>query len=122
MAMGFDGVDEPLSEHGAELPVELVRTLLGLLRNRLGLETAWLSSFRDGVQTFEVLDGEADAIGLSSGDRASLFDSYCVRVIDGRLPGIIPDTSANQTTDGLPITREFGLGAYVGVPVIDRNG
>ncbi|PND58767.1 diguanylate phosphodiesterase [Mycobacterium sp. ENV421] len=120
--MGFDGVDEPLAERGAELPVELVRTLLGLLRNRLGLETAWLSSFRDGAQVFEVLDGEADTIGLSSGDRASLFDSYCVRVIDGRLPGIIPDTSANQTTDTLPITSEFGLGAYVGVPVLNRSG
>ncbi len=122
---GFDGgVDEPLAEHGgAELPVELVRTLLSLLRNRLGLETAWLSSFRDGVQTFEVLDGETESIGLSAGDRASLFDSYCVRVIDGRLPGIIPpDTSANQTTAGLPITREFGLGAYVGVPVLNRSG
>jgi diguanylate cyclase (GGDEF)-like protein/PAS domain S-box-containing protein len=120
--MGFDGVDEPLGGDGADIPVELVRSLLSLLRSRLGLETAWLSSFRDGMQTFEVLDGDSDAIGLSSGDRASLFDSYCVRVIDGRLPGIVPDTSANQTTDTLPITREFGLGAYVGVPVLNRNG
>lgn len=120
--MGFDGVDEPLGGDGAEIPVELVRSLLSLLRSRLGLETAWLSSFRDGMQTFEVLDGDSDAIGLSAGDRASLFDSYCVRVIDGRLPGIVPDTSANQITDALPLTREFGLGAYVGVPVLNRDG
>ncbi len=116
------GVDEPIGDDGVEIPVELVRSLLSLLRSRLGLETAWLSSFRDGMQTFEVLDGDTDTIGLSSGDRASLFDSYCVRVIDGRLPGIVPDTSANQTTDALPVTREFGLGAYVGVPVLNRNG
>ncbi|AKK30015.1 diguanylate phosphodiesterase [Mycobacterium sp. EPa45] len=120
--MRFEGVDEPLADDGPEIPVELIRTLLGLLRSRLGLETAWLASFRDGMQTFEVLDGDTDAVSFTSGDRASLFDSYCVRVIDGRLPGIIPDTRANQTTDALPVTREFGLGAYVGVPVLNRNG
>jgi diguanylate cyclase (GGDEF)-like protein/PAS domain S-box-containing protein len=120
--MRFEGVDEPLADDGPEIPVELVRTLLSLLRSRLGLETAWLASFRDGMQTFEVLDGDTDAIGFKSGDSASLFDSYCVRVIDGRLPGIIPDTRADQTTDALPVTHEFGLGAYVGVPVLNRNG
>lgn len=122
MAMRFDGVGESVAEDGPEIPVDLVRALLGLLRSRLGLETAWLSSFRDGMQTFEVLDGDADSMGLSSGDRASLFDSYCVRVIDGRLPGIIPDTRANQITDALPVTRDLNLGAYVGVPVLNRNG
>lgn len=122
MAMRFEGVDEPLADDGPEIPVELVRTLLSLLRSRLGLETAWLASFRDGMQTFEVLDGDTDAVGFKSGDSASLFDSYCVRVIDGRLPGIIPDTRADQTTDALPVTHEFGLGAYVGVPVLNRNG
>jgi diguanylate cyclase (GGDEF)-like protein/PAS domain S-box-containing protein len=120
--MRFEGVDEPLADDGPEIPVELVRTLLSLLRSRLGLETAWLASFRDGMQTFEVLDGDTDAVGFKSGDSASLFDSYCVRVIDGRLPGIIPDTRADQTTDALPVTHEFGLGAYVGVPVLNRNG
>ncbi len=120
--MRFDGADEPLAEDGPGIPVDVIRTLLSVLRSRLGLETAWLSSFHDGMQTFEVLDGDADAVGLSSGDRASLFDSYCVRVIDGRLPGIVPDTRANQTTAALPVTREFELGAYVGVPVLNRNG
>jgi diguanylate cyclase (GGDEF)-like protein/PAS domain S-box-containing protein len=122
MVMRFEGVGEPLAEDGPEIPVELVRTLLGLLRTRLGLDTAWLSSFREGIQTMEVLDGDADAVNLSAGDQSSLSDSYCVRVIDGRLPGIIPDTTANQTTAALPVTGEWNLGAYVGVPVLSPNG
>ena len=120
--MRFSGDDQPLSDDGPEIPVELVRTLLGLLRTRLGLDTAWLSSFGDGMQTFEVLDGDADAVNLSPGDRVLLSDSYCVRVIDGRLPAVIPDTTANQTTDALSITRELNLGAYVGVPVLSPGG
>jgi diguanylate cyclase (GGDEF)-like protein/PAS domain S-box-containing protein len=120
--MRFEGEGEPLSDDGPEIPVELIRTLLGLLRTRLGLDTAWLSSFRDGMQTMEVLDGDVDAVNVSTGDRAPLADSYCVRVIDGRLPAIIPDTAANQTTAALPVTGEWNLGAYVGVPVLSPTG
>lgn len=120
--MHVDGVDKALADGEPDIPVDLVRTLLGVLRSRLGLDTAWLSCFRDGMQVFEVLDGDAEALGLSSGERSSLSGSYCVRVIDGRLPAVIPDTIANQTTAALPITRELGLGAYVGVPVLDADG
>ncbi|MBX7454280.1 EAL domain-containing protein [Mycolicibacterium sp. 3033] len=106
----------------SETPVDLIRTMLSVLRRRLGLETAWLSSFRDDVQVFEVLDGNPEAMGLSCGAGASLAGSYCVRVIDGRLPSVIPDTSVNETTAILPITGELDLGAYVGVPVVGPDG
>ncbi|WP_425005437.1 EAL domain-containing protein [Mycolicibacterium sp. S3B2] len=106
----------------SETPVDLIRTMLSVLRRRLGLETAWLSSFRDDVQVFEVLDGNPEAMGLSCGAVASLAGSYCVRVIDGRLPSVIPDTSVNETTAILPITGELDLGAYVGVPVVGPDG
>ncbi|CAN3127159.1 EAL domain-containing protein [Mycobacterium sp. smrl_JER01] len=104
-----------------EVPVELVRTLLGTLRQRLGMEAAWLTVFDDRAQTVEVLDGDATALGISTGHRSSLSESYCVRVIDGRLPAVIPDTSANQITAAMPITHETGIAAYVGVPVRARG-
>jgi diguanylate cyclase (GGDEF)-like protein/PAS domain S-box-containing protein len=102
--------------------LEVVQTLLGLVRRHLGLDTAWLSSFCDGVQVFEVLDGDVQAVGLSPGDQLSLSGSYGVRVMDGRLPAVIPDTSANKTAARLPMTRQLGLGAYVGVPVFGTDG
>lgn len=120
-AMLVDGAGG-LPSAESETPVDLIRTMLSVLRRRLGLETAWLSSFRDDVQVFEVLDGNAEAIGLSCGAGASLAGSYCVRVIDGRLPSVIPDTSVNETTAILPITGELDLGAYVGVPVLGPDG
>ena len=120
-AMLVDGAGGlPAAE--SETPVDLIRTMLSVLRRRLGLETAWLSSFRDDVQVFEVLDGNPEAMGLSRGAGASLAGSYCVRVIDGRLPSVIPDTSVNETTPILPITGELDLGAYVGVPVLGPDG
>ncbi|MCV7413092.1 diguanylate phosphodiesterase [Mycobacterium florentinum] len=120
--MGAEGQGaHPASEEPAN-SLELVRTLLGLLRHRLGLETAWIASFYQGMQVFEVIDGDTDALGVSPGDRSSLSGSYSVRVIDGRLPAVIPDTSADRTASVLPRTHKLGLGAYVGVPLLGPDG
>ncbi|MGE2832672.1 EAL domain-containing protein [Mycobacterium sp. SMC-4] len=120
--MPSDLVRQRLVADQPEIPVDVVRTLLGVLRQRLGLDTAWLSSFRDGMQVIEVLEGDSDALGLSLGKRSQLSETYCVRVIDGRLPAVIPSTSTNQIAASLPITDESGIGAYVGVPVCGRDG
>jgi diguanylate cyclase (GGDEF)-like protein/PAS domain S-box-containing protein len=123
--MTADHLDEiglrfsPTSPEGS---IDAVRALLGFLRRRLDLDVAWLSPFHDDDLIFEVLDGDAAALGLSAGDRIGLSGSYCIRVVDGRLPAVIPDTAANQTTRELTVTRDLGLGAYVGVPVQDNDG
>lgn len=120
--MRVNGTDERLAEAETEVPAELIRTLLSVLRSRLGLDTAWLSTFNDGSLVYEVLDGDAEALGLSPGSRLSLLGSYCVRVVDGRLPSVIADTSANEMTASLAITRDLGVGSYVGVPVLGPDG
>lgn len=120
--MWVDEAGGRLVDDQAEIPADLVRTLLSVLRQRLGLDAAWLSSFTDGAQVIEVLDGNTDNMGLAPGQRSPLSETYCVRVIDGRLPAVIPDTSSNRTTAVLPITREYNLGAYVGVPVLGAVG
>lgn len=111
-----------VTEEHESSSLDVIQALLGLLRRRLGLDAAWLSSFCDGMQAFEVLDGDAEALGLSIGDQLSLSGSYGVRVIDGRLPAVIPDTSANKSATVLPMTRQLGIGAYVGVPVVRADG
>ena len=122
VAMGAERQDaHPPSDEPAN-SVELVRTLLGLLRLRLDLDTAWIASFRQGMQVVEAIDGDTDILGWSPGDRSSLTGSYSVRVIDGRLPAVIPDTSADKTASVLPRTHKLGLGAYVGVPLLGADG
>lgn len=120
--MGAEEQIANASGHEPADPADLVHTLLGLLRRRLGLDTAWVASFSSGMQVFEVVDGDARALGLSPGDRSSLSGSYSVRVIDGRLPAVIPDTSADKTASVLQKTREWGVGAFVGVPLLGPDG
>lgn len=116
--MRVDEVDGHLVDDQPEDPVELVQTLLGFLRRRLRLDAAWLSSFDEGMEVVEMVDGGIDSLCISPGLRWVLADSYCVRVMDGRLPAVIPDTAANRTTAVLPITRDMSIGAYAGVPVL----
>lgn len=120
--MSLEQVNLGFTAERPEIPVDLARTLLGVVRQRLGLDTAWLSSFHDGMQIIEVLDGNANSLDVSPGQRSHLSESYCVRVIDGRLPAVIPDTAANKITAALPITRVANIGAYVGVPVLGHGG
>jgi diguanylate cyclase (GGDEF)-like protein/PAS domain S-box-containing protein len=120
--MVVDGGGGHLPPGQPESTVNLVRTLLAFLRRRLGLDAAWLSTFDDGMEVIRVLDGDADVPGISLGRQVVLSESYCVRVVDGRLPAVIGDTSANQITSALSITRDWNLGAYVGVPVFGPGG
>ncbi|PRC45325.1 diguanylate phosphodiesterase, partial [Mycobacterium sp. ITM-2017-0098] len=91
--MHAGGVSSHPIEDQPESPVELVQTLLSFLRRRLGLDVAVLSSFDDGMEVVEIADGGIDDRCISPGLRWVLADSYCVRVIDGRLPAVIPDAA-----------------------------
>lgn len=91
--------------------------LLDVVRRRLGMEFAWVSTFGDGCQVFDVVNGDADRFDLRAGDSGDIDGSFCVRVLDGRIPNIVRDTSDNEATADLDVTREMGVGSYIGVPV-----
>ncbi len=100
----------------------LVRQILGIARHRLGVELTWMSRFEDGQQVFTVLDGDADGFGLTPGDSSPLEGSFCIRVLDGRLPNSVPDAAHHPETAGLDVTEALGIGRYVGVPVRQAGG
>ena len=44
-------------------------------------------------------------------------DTYCHRLLTGRLSNIVRDTNADHQLRELPITRAARVGAYIGVPL-----
>lgn len=120
--MRSGGLAGGLDEVNSEASAALIRTLLGFLRRRLKLDFAWIASFRDGVYVIDEFDGEP-GVGDPVADRVvSISDSYGVRVIDGRLPAVVPDTTLNQTAAALSITAEVGVGSYIGAPIHGSDG
>ncbi|WP_307874376.1 sensor domain-containing phosphodiesterase [Frankia nepalensis] len=103
-------------------PDEAVSWLLSLARRHLRMDLSWLSRFTPDLQIIEALHGDAASFRLSPGTATSFCESYCARVLDGRLPPVIPNARTDERTAPLPITDEFGIGAYVGAPVVLDDG
>jgi EAL domain-containing protein (putative c-di-GMP-specific phosphodiesterase class I) len=111
-----------MTPSGSRSDDDTVRRVLELARSFLHMEVAWLSRLHGGQQLITHVDTEDPARPPQPGSAHALADSYCLRVLDGRLPRVIPDSSANPVARDLPSTRRFSIGAYVGVPVRAADG
>lgn len=93
-----------------------VRRLLETARARTGMEVAWLSRLAEGRQSYWYTAGGRPA-GPDEGSSGPADGSYCQRLLDGRLPPLVPDAAGDPRTAALPATRELAIGSYIGVPV-----
>lgn len=95
----------------------VVKRALQAIRSHLGMEVAYLSQIVDDQSVFR----EVDAPGLESiikpGDSYSLDDVYCRHILEGRLPELMPDTSAEPLAMSMPITQANSIGKHMSVPV-----
>lgn len=101
---------------------EVIAGALDLARERLGMEIAWITEFTDDREVLRVVAGEQEDWDIAEGDSVAAVDSYCVRMLDGRMPRAIPDASKEPAVADLPITTELDIGAYVGVPLVFDGG
>jgi EAL domain-containing protein (putative c-di-GMP-specific phosphodiesterase class I) len=99
-----------------------IRRILAVARSIVGFDVAWLSRFDSQQQTFTHVSSREAASGPAEGTSSDLDGSYCVRVLDGRLPAVVPDVREEPVARDLPITAALDIGAYAGVPVLDRDG
>lgn len=95
----------------------LVQDALGALRRHLGMEVAFISEFRHGRRFFRYVDSDAAFSPIQVGGSNPLDESYCLRVVDGRLPQLIPDALQNAEALSLPVTRLLPVGAHISVPI-----
>jgi EAL domain-containing protein (putative c-di-GMP-specific phosphodiesterase class I) len=88
----------------------------------MGMDVAFISEFAQGRRVFRHVDiGEARLL-IRPGDGDPLEESYCVRVVDGRLPELIPDACVNAEALTLPVTRAVPVGAHLSVPIRLADG
>src|SRR3954447_8383976 len=94
-----------------------VERVLALARRHLEMDVSWMSEFAGGQQVFLAVDNGGSDVGPPLGSCTPLKDSYCLRVVDGRLPRVIRDTRNHPITRDLPGTVHEDIGSYVGVPI-----
>jgi EAL domain-containing protein (putative c-di-GMP-specific phosphodiesterase class I) len=107
------------ADHAArEVSIEALRAI----RTHLGMDVAFISEFTDGQRVFRQLDAASQCCPVSVGDAQPLEESYCQRVVDGRLPELIHDASKIPAAMELPVTAALPVGAHLSVPIRLQDG
>ena len=103
-------------------PPETIERLLSMVRENLQMDVAFVSEFAGDQLLFRALEGDAGSFGWREGEGFPLDESYCKRVLDGRLPNVVPDARSEDATKDLWVTSEANIGSYVAVPVVLSDG
>lgn len=100
----------------------LMAGLLASARKLFGMEVAFVSEFCDGQRVFRYVDAQEGValVGVNGSDPVE--DSYCQRVVDGRLPELIRDASQNAEAMTLPATQAVPVGAHLSIPIRFSSG
>ena len=79
-----------------------IEQILGVMREHLQMDVAFVSEFGSRDRVFRHVINPSGRVVLSRGDSMPMEAGYCARVVDGRLPSLIPDTSRLPEAMGLP--------------------
>jgi EAL domain-containing protein (putative c-di-GMP-specific phosphodiesterase class I) len=104
--------------HPSDNGSDQLQRLLQLARTHLGMEIAMISEFDGPRQVIRTVNGTAIGMAVTAGQILRLRDSYCIRVLKGVIPAVIPQARRHPGTRGLEVTQEFGIGSYIGVPLL----
>ncbi|MGY6564914.1 MAG: sensor domain-containing phosphodiesterase [Halomonadaceae bacterium] len=110
------GLDE-LAEASTE---DALLEILHAIRTHFGMDVAFISEFKDERRFFRFVDEAAPFLEVGASD--PLEESYCKRVLEGRLPEVVPDARQEAAALELAITLELPVGAHLSVPIRLKNG
>lgn len=103
-------------------PEQGLQGLLRTIRTHLDMDVAFVSEFTEGRRYFRHVDALKPDAPVRVGDSDPLEDSYCQRVIDGRLPQLIQDAQRIPAARELPVTAALPVGAHLSVPLVLKDG
>src|SRR5215212_3782764 len=96
---------------------QLLARALRALRTHLGMDVAFISELRDDRRIFRYVDAAAGVSGIQMGSSNHVEESFCQRVVDLRLPELIPDTTKSPVAMELVATSPVPIGAHMCVPI-----
>jgi GAF domain-containing protein len=102
-------------------PEDIVH-MLSEVRRALRMDVAFVSEFAGDELVFRALEGDAESFGWQEGESFPLDESYCKRVLDGRIPQVVPDAGREDATRDLRVTTEADIGCYCAVALVLSDG
>ena len=98
-----------------------VAQVLRTVRKHLRMDVAFVAHFRETDRVLEHVDSDG-AAPIHEGQTIPLEDGYCLKIVRGELPELIPDTSVVPAAMALPATLEIPIGAHLSVPIELSSG
>jgi hypothetical protein len=106
-----------------ELIDRAVTEVLGLLRERLSMDVVFVSEFVNGQRVFRYVDARPGNRVLAAGACDPLEVSWCQRVVDGRLPQLIPKVNDLPSAVKADLPRlPFDIGTHLSTPILLNDG
>jgi len=94
---------------------------LAAVRRHLAMDVAFVSQFGGTERVMRHVDADDRSI-LQTGMSIPLDAGYCRHVVEGRLPGLIPDTSRVPLAQAIAETASIPIGAHLSVPIWLSDG
>jgi transcriptional regulator with GAF, ATPase, and Fis domain len=99
-----------------------IEDMLRDVREAFRMDVAFVSKFDGDRLVFRKLEGDAESFGWQEGQSFPLDESYCKRVLDGRIPDVVPDAKREDATKDLRATSEADIGCYCAVALVLSDG
>lgn len=96
--------------------------VLKLLRERMGMDVVFVSEFVDGRRVFRQVSQAPGVQVIVPGEGAPLEQSWCQRVVDGRLPELMADVGQEPAAAALLKDQPFPIGTHLSTPLVLSNG
>ena len=101
---------------------ETIEQLLSAVREALQMDVAFVTQFAQDRLVFRTLEGDAESFGWQEGESFPLDESYCKRVLEGRIPDVVPDAKREHATKNLRVTSDVDMGSYCAVALVLSDG
>ena len=99
-----------------------IEYMLRDVREALHMDVAFVSKFSEDRLVFRAFEGDAESFGWREGESFPIDESYCKRVLDGRIPQVVPNAKGEDATKDLRVTSEADIGSYCAVPLVLSDG
>ncbi len=99
-----------------------IEHMLRDVREAFQMDVAFVSQFSEDKLVFRALEGDAESFGWQEGESFPIDESYCKRVLDGRISRVVPDAKREDATKDLRVTSEADMGCYCAVPLVLSDG
>jgi len=125
---------DPEAQAPAPLPLDIASNLSDLaqrpsvalaveaMREFLGMDVAYTSEIVGDQTTLHAAEGDGESFHISEGLVLPTDQTYCHRIMSGRLPHVNPDIRGDERAASMPITQIADVGAYTSVPLNFSDG